>query len=691
MVPKKAYFADLTHTAQGISAATFPLGVSYVMSYAKAQLGSELDCRLFKFPSDLDSALRNEWPDILCFSNYSWNFELAYKFAALSKERDPNLVVVFGGPNFPEVPEEKLAFLKNRPCIDFYVELEGEIGLVDLLRELSDHGFDLSRCKSSRKAILNTSYLYQGELVSGVIGRIPDLEVIPSPYLTGALDAYFDMPLVPMLETTRGCPFSCTFCADGLAAKNKVHRYSQERTREELSYIATRVQDINELIITDLNFAMYREDLDTARAIADLQKKYSYPSMVSASAGKNKPHRTIEAASIMDGWTLGASIQSTDPEVLKAIKRSNISSAAYQELVEYGNSLNNSKTHSEIILGLPGDTREKHFRSLRFGVENDVNHLRMFQAMLLSGTEMASKNTREQYGLVTKYRTIPGCLGFYPLLGHEHAVAEIEEIIVGSDTLSSEDYADCRVMNLIVETFYNNAVFEEVFALLRSLGMSPFDCLIYLNDHQELYSDKIKGIIREFLEETTNDLYDTLEQAKEYVLTPEIMDRYIGGELGTNELLLHRAQLFSAFDETCQLLIVAVKGSLEESGLFSPQVERYLDELERFIVLRKAAPFTNTDGVYHGTFTYDFETISESNYLVNPNEMPISASPRRFKFFHDEDQKHLISNQVKVYSDTPAGLGRLIQRSNLKLVFRKFARITQGERSENPPSETLRR
>jgi radical SAM superfamily enzyme YgiQ (UPF0313 family) len=670
----KAYFADLTHTAQGISAATFPLGVSYVMSYAQQELGRDLDCRLFKFPSDLDRAILEEWPNMLCFSNYSWNFELAYKIASLAKERDPDLVVVFGGPNFPTVHKEKLEFLQSHPSIDFYIELEGEMGFVELARELMDHDLSPQRCKNSMKSILNTCYLSDGEMVSGITKRIPNLDLVPSPYLTGILDAYFDLPLVPMLETTRGCPFSCTFCADGLESKNKVYRYAGDRTREELVYIASRVKDVNELIITDLNFAMYQQDIETAKAVADIQRKYSYPTMVSASAGKNKPQRTIEAASIMVGWTLGASIQSTDPEVLKSIKRSNISSAAYQSLIDYGNSLDNSKTHSEIILGLPGDTKEKHFESLRFGIENNVNHMRMFQAMMLSGTEMANQSTRKEFGLVSKFRTIPGCLGIYSLLGEQHPITEIEEIIVGSDTLSAEDYIDCRIMNLIVETFHNNAMFEEVFSMVRAMGVSPFDCLLYLKAHPELYSSKIKEIIAAFVEETTTDLFDTQEEVKGFVLTPEVIDRYIGGELGTNELLLHRAQLFTEIEDTCHLLIQAVKETLREINLLTDDVDSYLDELESFTVLRKQDPFTNTDAVRFGTFRYDFEDIARSHFRVAPKDLAVSDTPLEFRFYHDGDQQRMIGNQVKIYSDTPMGLGRLIQRSNLKLMFRTFVR-----------------
>ena len=165
------------------------------------------------------------------------------------------------------------------------------------------------------------------------------------------------------------------------------------------------------------------------------------------------PKRTIEVASMIEGWNLGAQIQSNDPDVLKAIKRKNISSSAYKELIDYGNTLG-EKTESAIILGMPEDNKKRHFESLRFGIDNDAKVVRMFQAMLLVGTEMASKVTRKKYDLKSKFRTIPGCLGMYDILGAKHSVAEIEEIIIGSNTLSKEDYIECRTMNLFVTTFY---------------------------------------------------------------------------------------------------------------------------------------------------------------------------------------------------------------------------------------------
>ncbi len=676
MAKRKVYFADLTHTAQGISSSSFPLGCSFVVSYAQKQLNDEFDFQLFKFPEDLDGALRQEIPDMLCFSNYSWNLQLAYKFATLAKARKPGLITVFGGPNFPTDALEKIEFLKKKSAIDFYVVLEGEVGFVDLARKLIAYGFDAKKLKAQREMIQNTEYAHEDHLVSGPVERIKDINIIPSPYLTGILDKFFEADLIPMLETTRGCPFSCTFCADGLPTKNKIYRFEQQRTREELQYIARHVKNVDELIITDLNFAMYQEDLDTARAIAEIQKDFKYPILISASAGKNKPKKVIDVAGILSGsWTLGASIQSTDPEVLQAIKRNNISSEAYQELIEFGNSLPNSKTHTEIILGLPGDTKQKHFECLRFGVDNNVNNVRMYQAMLLSGTEMASRATRQRYGLITKFRVIPGCIGNYQLFGEKQSVAEIEEIIIGNKTMPVEDYIDCRIMNLIVETFHGNAVFEEVFRMVCILGASVFDCLLYVKQHPEFYSKKVQEIIEEFIKETRDDLYDSFDQANGYVLEDEIIDKYIGGELGINELLVHRALLFKEFEDISGLLFKAVCAVLKQKDLCTGKVADYLDDLRRFTILRKKDIFDNPDSVTMERFHYDFESIRDADFKIDPNHFPKLDTPEDFRFFHDDQQKKHIVNQVKLYANTPSGFGRLIQRSNLKLMYRIFTKV----------------
>ena len=669
---KAIWISDLTHTAQGIGANGFPLGASYIYAYAKKIFGDEFDFKLFKLPAHLEEDLRSTSPTIFSFSNYSWNLELGYKFAFLAKQRDPNVVTVFGGPNFPTDENEKLNFLKKKPAIDFYIELEGELGFVDLVKVLTENNFNAKQLKKLGKKIINTCYIYDDKLITGSIERIKDINIIPSPYLTGVLDQSFQLPLIPMIETTRGCPFTCTFCADGLDIKSKINRYETQRTREELQLIAKNINKVDELIVTDLNFGMYKQDMETAKEIANIQKNYNYPISVDAPAGKNMPKRIISIASIIKGWSMGGVIQSSDPDVLKAIRRSNISISAYQDLIDFGNKQKANRTYTEIILGLPSDTKEKHFESLRLGVEKSVNNLRMHQAMLLTGTEMASKRDREKYGLVTKFRTLPGNVGNYNILNEEHPVAEIEEIVVGSNTLSMNDYVECRIMNLIIKTFYNNNIFNEIHSMQRAMGISPFDCLLYIKDHEEMYTEKVKKIIKSFVTETTEDLFDTREKANEYVLSPNVINKYINGELGTNELFLHSSLLFNEFEDISDLIFESVKRVIKQKGLLTPLIENYLADLKRFTLMRKNIPLNNTESVLLGEFEYDFETIHKSEYFLNPNSISKLKTPIQLKFFHTNKQQKHITNQQKLYSNHALGLGRLLQQTNLSLVFRSF-------------------
>ena len=61
--------------------------------------------------------------------------------------------------------------------------------------------------------------------------------------------------------------------------------------------------------------------------------------------------------------------------------------------------------------------------------------------------------------------------------------------------------------------------------MLRALEVSPMDCLIYIKDHQELYSKKIKEILASFITETTEDLFNTRDEAIAGLLARDPRDR----------------------------------------------------------------------------------------------------------------------------------------------------------------------
>ena len=99
------------------------------------------------------------------------------------KRRYPGTVVVFGGPNFPSVAEEQADYLKENTAIDFYVQMEGEFALVELVRRLDSVNYDAALLKSTGARILNTVYVWNGSVVAGPVERIQEHQT-PSRRLT---------------------------------------------------------------------------------------------------------------------------------------------------------------------------------------------------------------------------------------------------------------------------------------------------------------------------------------------------------------------------------------------------------------------------------------------------------------------------------------------------------------------------
>lgn len=650
----KIYTADLVipMVAYRYASGCFPLGVGCVTSYAKKVFGDQLDFEVFKDPEELSQAIIDEPPLVLAMSNYSWNIQTALKLSSWAKRHYPKLIIVFGGPNFPIISKEKEEFLNSHSVIDFYIEHEGEIGFSELLGQLQEHNFDAEALKRTRATIANCSYLsgdslveYKGEK------RIQDLNTLPSPYLSGVLDKFFKDPYIPMMETNRGCPFSCTFCADGLSSKNRVSRFDRQRVIDELEYIEERSNKVKDLLVTDLNFGMYEQDLQTAKDIVDIQNKRGWPGYIRANVGKNKPERIVEVATILKkSFTPGFGIQSYDQEVLKNVKRSNISTEVYLdaqdkcEAEKIDDKVENSKILTQIILGLPGDTLKKHFETLRVVINNPSGFAQVYQAILLIGTEMASQETRDKFRLITKFRVIPSSTYVYQFGDEQVPITNIEEIIVGSNVMPLEDYLSCRVMHLISMFFYNNSLFEELFLALQSHGITPFEILEVIYEHDELYTPKVKEILERF-KEGAMDLYDTHEEAEAFALSKEGIRQHLSEEKGYNELTRGLGELWHEIEDSLGILMQSSKLCLEEKGLLNATTKDYFDQLGEFLLcMKKNIDSTDTEVVR--SFNYDFKTIQEAKFKVSPEEIQRFDEAMPVKFFHTPAQKERIRNAI---------------------------------------------
>jgi len=284
------------------------------------------------------------------------------------------------------------------------------------------------------------------------------------------MDPFFDTGYFPLLQISRGCPFTCSFCNSSVRSNTKVFRHSIENVCADLEYIAERVRPEVPLCFADDNFGMYPWDEEVADHIASLQDEYRWPRYIRTTTGKNRSERIIRVMRKTGGvMPMTSAVQSLNPEVLKNIKRQNISLDAYADIQEEVVSAG-MQAYGELILGLPGETKESFLEAIRRLLAAGVQRVSAHQLMLLAGAPLSNLESREEFGLKTRYRVVARNVVEY--LGKP--VIETEEIVVETLTLPFEDYLDARVFHLLLTIFFYEGNFEEVFQFAKQHGIEPF-------------------------------------------------------------------------------------------------------------------------------------------------------------------------------------------------------------------------
>ena len=655
---KLVYLADLTHKGLVLSSNVFPLSIGLIAAYLIDKRPEDFEVELFKYPEDFSSAIEKRKPDIVAFANYSWNFHLGYQYAKIIKKLYPEILVVFGGPNYGLEDEEVNEFWGTYDLIDFYIVREGEEAFLQLLETLLLYNFSPRKIKENRKKIPNCHYAVDGQVIVGENLPRLTLEEIPSPYLMGLMDKFFDESLGPMIHTTRGCPFSCSFCTEGAPYYNIVEQRT-ETLKQELQYIASRICGPSDLYISDANFGMFKQDIQKAELLVEIQKEYDYPQNVVVSTGKNQKDRVINIAKMLDGaLSMAASLQSTDPNVLANVSRSNISIEKLSEAGKLANKVE-AGTYSEIILGLPGDTFERHCKSLRDCVDANFDNIRMYQLIMLHQTELNTPASRRKYAIKSKHRIMPRSFGRYSLEGKSFVAVESEEILYEHNTLPFDDYINARELDFTVELLHNGRVYEELQSFCDVAKLSWFDFILRFYENRRNYGDEICKMYDDFKEGLTDRLWDTREQLE--TSASNNIAHLIEDEKGTNEMSMGKATGFMVlFDQINTILFSEMKSWLKELNILDPETEKYLDETCRFSHLRKINLMGNED-IFIESFNFDFKALEESGFKLIAKEIKLK-SPIKFKITHSSQQHKKIDGYIKEFGKIHDGLGKMLMR-----------------------------
>ena len=674
-VTLKVWLADLTYTQQAIAADMMPMAIGCIAEFAEKQLEFAHPIRLFKYPESLARALKEDGiPDVIGFSCYIWNNELSRTFARRIKEIRPETVIVFGGPHYPTTREQQEAFLRKRSAIDFYIVKEGERAFVNLLSALTETSMDKEAVKRRTLASVHAIGSDGIPYLSDTVERIRDLGEISSPYTSGRLNEFFDGKLSPLLQTNRGCPFTCTFCVEGSGYYSKVHRRPQERIAAELDYIGRRMQEQrqrggrNDLFIADSNFGMYRQDIDTCQSIAETQDKYQWPEYINVATGKNQKERVLDAARLVRGAIrLSGSVQSLDQSVLENVKRANISPEQLMQLAVDAADIQ-ANSYCEIILALPGETKTSHFQTLKTVIEAGFVRVIVWQLMMLLGSDMCAPETKKKYGMDLRYRVLPRCCGTYEVLGKELPVAEIEEICVATNTLSYVDYLECRRMHLIINIFYTDGMFGGALKFLRTLNISPYDWMIQLANAEK--NGRLKELFDHFEARTRDELWQGEDKLYEFIRKPGVIRKYLDGELGYNLIFVHKAMVLSTCaSELIELARDTLLPLLRQVGKATEQNLVFLEDVLQYDGCRMKNIFEDGDTVVSARLRYDVQRYSEER-----GDRPISdyrySQPVTYHFTLDDSQRERIESFKKIYGDNVLGAAFMLGRVYVKKLLR---------------------
>jgi len=388
--------------------------------------------------------LKND--SVVGFCTYVWNLQYHLHLAQALKLRNPDCLIVFGGPE-PAVSDPEI--FNKYPWIDAIVKNEGEMTFAEILRNLYCFDTVPGILINRNLQIINT----------GQAQRMNDLSVLPSPYLTGLFDNLLknnpDVKWAATLETNRGCPYQCTFCDWGSLTLSKIKKFTLERVYADLEWVSKN--QIDYLFIADANFGIFPErDRSIAEKFIELQKQYKAPNGFATSFAKNQNIEVVEIVELLAKNLLHAStglkisLQSFDDNTLEAIKRKNLKSNNIAEILKIGRE-KGVPIGTELIMGLPRETLESWknnlWKLLDLGMHDDID---IYYCQVLENAEL-NQVQKEIYNIKTTK-----IYDYFSPSAHENTgdTAESIDVIVSTAHMSFDDIIEASVFNWNLFTWH---------------------------------------------------------------------------------------------------------------------------------------------------------------------------------------------------------------------------------------------
>ena len=456
------------------------LAVYDLQAYA-AKYADHIILKEYTINQQKDDIMRDiylEHPDVVCVSCYIWNISFVKELMADLTKILPDADFWDGGP---EVSYDAEKFLAENPEFTGVMVGEGE----ETFLELSGHYIEQS--PADLKDITGVCYRDGEKIVHNGWRQIMDLSSIPFIYK----DLADFKNRIIYYESSRGCPFSCSYCLSSIDKKLRFR--DTEMVKKELQFfIDNKVPQVKFVDRTfnckhDHAMAIWKYINEHDNGVTNFHFEIS--------ADLLREEELQEMSTMRPGLIqLEIGVQSTNPDTIKAIHRT-MDFEKLKGIVNRIHSFGNIHQHLDLIAGLPYEDYDSFRKSF-----NDVYALKPQQLQLgflkvLKGSHMMEMC--QEYEIVYKTR-------------------EPYEVL-STKWLDYDHVLKLKNVENMVEVYYNSGQFQNTLEYLE--GFFPDAFSIY------------EGLGRFYMEKGYGDVSHTRMRRYEILLeflenVPEIsMDK----------------------------------------------------------------------------------------------------------------------------------------------------------------------
>jgi radical SAM superfamily enzyme YgiQ (UPF0313 family) len=314
-----------------------------------------------------------EKPSIVGFGLFAWNDSYQYKIASKLKEKSPSTKIVFGGPNL-SVHKTDDTFNKNseffirHPYVDYVVYGDGERALQTIIDyeffnigDKSNFVNIIENCSGERK-------IYDYELLNDDNYWKSDPYNSNKDYIYSVANDLSNMGIGKkyqrwIVEFSRGCMYSCTFCdwSQNLSKKVKRRKASWKDTIDFWVDLDVTLRE------ADANFGMWKEDIllfNYALSKYDPNRNFKLvienTPKLDKSVAEHIHINSIKTYGQHAGLSTKISVQDIHKDVLTAINRPSLPwenvKQSIEKIIYETEGYTDFSVSEEVIVGLPNQT-----------------------------------------------------------------------------------------------------------------------------------------------------------------------------------------------------------------------------------------------------------------------------------------------------------------------------------------------